>query len=147
MIPRIRLLGAYCGRHLLMTEFWVFTVNQPVTWLELWFGIRDVIFASIEQNMRAALLVRRPLSSPLCFSLPEMVRVRFIRLLACLGALSCHTRAGGGHCGCIGHLPTQLSARYAQRPYAVRSCYISGENMHPPPNTCFVREKRNERLS
>ena len=30
MIPRVRLLGAYCGRHLLMTEFWVFTVNQPV---------------------------------------------------------------------------------------------------------------------
>ena len=30
MIPRIRLLGGYCGRHVLMTEFGVFTVNQPV---------------------------------------------------------------------------------------------------------------------
>ena len=30
MIPRIRLLGGYCGRHLLMTEFGVFTVNPPV---------------------------------------------------------------------------------------------------------------------
>ena len=30
MIPCMRLLGAYCGRHLLMTQFWVFTVNKPV---------------------------------------------------------------------------------------------------------------------
>ena len=30
MIPCMRLLGAYCERHLLMTQFWVFTVNQPV---------------------------------------------------------------------------------------------------------------------
>ena len=26
----MRLLGAYCERHLLMTQFWVFTVNQLV---------------------------------------------------------------------------------------------------------------------
>ena len=31
MIPRMRLLGAYCGRHLLMTQFWVFPVNRLVS--------------------------------------------------------------------------------------------------------------------
>jgi len=42
MIPRVRLLGAYCGRHLLMTEFGVFTMNQPVRVTVLRVGPREL---------------------------------------------------------------------------------------------------------